>query len=125
MLEIWVKSLTKMKFIVLIILVNPLSIKRKRKKLDQLSLSSGHGNQEQPFTKPNQGTTYIDKRNQVLWIQRNHVSLDLTKRRYNLLTKARRLVSNNSLVAYAFSEINCSLVLKFNNNTFHYFNSEY
>ena len=47
------------------------------------------------------------------------------KRRYNLLTKARGLASNNPLVAYAFSDINCSLVLKFNDNTFHYFNSGY
>ena len=31
--------------------------KKKKKKLDQLLLNSGHGNQEQPFTKPDQGTT--------------------------------------------------------------------
>ena len=52
-------------------------------------------------------------------------SLDLTKRRYNLFTKARVLVRNNLLVAYAFSNISCSLVLKFNDNTFQYFNNEY
>ena len=39
-----------------------------------------------------------------------NVSLDLTKRRYNSLTKGRGLVSNNPLVAYAFGDINCSLV---------------
>ena len=32
-------------------------IDKKKKKLDQLSLNSGHGNQEQPFTKPDQGNT--------------------------------------------------------------------
>ena len=53
-----------------------------------------------------------------------NVSLDLTKRRYNLLIKAKGLIANNPSVAYAFSDINCSLVLKFNDNTFRYFNSE-
>ena len=54
-----------------------------------------------------------------------NVSLDITKHRYNLLTNARELVSNNPLVLYVFSVINCSLVLKFNDNTFHCFSSEY
>ena len=36
------------------------------------------------------------------------VSLDLTKGRYNLLAKARGLVSISLLVAYAFSNRNCS-----------------
>ena len=51
-----------------------------------------------------------------------NVSLDLTKRRYNLLIKAKGLIANNPSVA--FSDINCSLVLKFNDNTYRYFNSE-
>ena len=45
-----------MKWIVRIMLVNPLSIIRKRKKLDQLLPNSVHGNQEQPFEKPEQVT---------------------------------------------------------------------
>ena len=53
-----------------------------------------------------------------------NVSLDLTKRRYNLLMKARGLIANNLSVAYAFCDINCSLVIKFNDNTYRYFNSE-
>ena len=52
------------------------------------------------------------------------VSLDLTKRRYNLLMKARGLTANNTSVAYAFCDINCSLVIKFNDNTYRCFNSE-
>ena len=52
-----------------------------------------------------------------------NVSLDLTKRRYNLLIKAKGLIANNPSVAYAFCDINCSLVLKFNDNTYRYFNS--
>ena len=55
---------------------------------------------------------------------RFNVSLDLTKRRYNLLMKARGLIANNPSVAYAFCDINCSLVIKFNDNTYRYFNSE-
>ena len=53
-----------------------------------------------------------------------NVSLDLTKRRYDLLMKARGLIIGNPLVAYAFCDINCSLVIKFNDNTYQYFNSE-
>ena len=53
-----------------------------------------------------------------------NVSLDLTKHCYNLLMKARRLIANNPSVAYVFCDINCSLVIKFNGNTYHYFNSE-
>ena len=52
------------------------------------------------------------------------VSLDLTKRGYNLLIKANRLIANNPSVAYAFSDINCLLVLKFNYNTRRRFNRE-
>ena len=53
-----------------------------------------------------------------------NVSLDLTKRRYDLLMKAKGLIINNPSVAYVFCDINCSLVMKFNNNTYRYFNSE-
>ena len=53
-----------------------------------------------------------------------NVSLDLTKRRYNLLMKARKFIANNPSVAYAFCDTNCSLVIKFNDNTYRYFNSE-
>ena len=52
------------------------------------------------------------------------VSLDLTKRRYALLSKAKGLVKGNPSVAYAFCDINCSLAIKFNDNTYKYFNSE-
>ena len=50
-----------------------------------------------------------------------NVSLDLMKRRYNLLIKVKGIISNNPLVAYDFSDVNCSLVLKFNDNTYRYF----
>ena len=73
-----------MKWIMLIISVNPLSIKKIREKLDQLLLNSG-GNQEQCFTKPDQGTNRIDKRSQV---PISFFFIDLTKRGYNLLKKA-------------------------------------
>ena len=44
------------------------------------------------------------------------VSLDLTKRRYALLTKAKGLVKDNRSVAYTFCDINCSLARSFNDN---------
>ena len=53
-----------------------------------------------------------------------NVSLDLTKRRYDLLMKAKVLIINNPSVAYVFCGINYSLVMKFNNNTYRYFNSK-
>ena len=53
-----------------------------------------------------------------------NLSLALIKRRYNLLIKAKGLIPNNPRVAYGFSDINCSLILKFNDNTFRYFSSE-
>ena len=52
------------------------------------------------------------------------VSLDLTKRRYALLSKAKGLVKDNASVAYTFCDINCSLALKFNDSTYKYFNNE-
>ena len=53
-----------------------------------------------------------------------NVSLDLTKRHYDLLMKAKGRIINNPSVAYVFCDINCLLVMKFNNNTYRYFNSE-
>ena len=44
------------------------------------------------------------------------------QRRYNLLIKANGLIANN--LSVAFSDINCLLVLKFNDKTYRYFNSE-
>ena len=37
------------------------------------------------------------------------VSVDLTKRRYLLLTKAKGLIEGNSDIKYVYSDINCSL----------------
>ena len=52
------------------------------------------------------------------------VSVDLTKRRYLLLTKAKGLIKGNSNMNYVYSDINCSLALRFKDNLFMYFNSE-
>ena len=52
------------------------------------------------------------------------VSLDLTKRRYSLLAKAKSIIKDNPAVMFAFADINCSLALKLNDDKFHYFNSE-
>ena len=52
------------------------------------------------------------------------VPLDLTKHCHILLAKAKGLTKDNPSVAYAFSDINCSLALTFNDNTSKYFNSE-
>ena len=39
------------------------------------------------------------------------VNVDLTKRRYNLLRTARRLIDSNGKAKYAFSDIDCSLAI--------------
>ena len=52
------------------------------------------------------------------------VSLDLAKRRYSLLAKAKNIIKDNPAVMFAFVDINCPLTLKLNDDTFHYFNSE-
>ena len=87
--------------IVLITLVNLIWTRRKIK-FGQLLLNLDHGNQEQPFTEPDQKTIKGSSFN---------FSLDLTKRCYDLLIKAK------GLITYDFSDVNCPLVLKFNDNS--------
>ena len=52
------------------------------------------------------------------------VSLDLTKRSYSLLAKAKSIIKDNPAVMFALAGINCSLALKLNDDKFHYFDSE-
>ena len=46
----------------------------------------------------------------------------LRQNKTNSNFKPRGLVCNNRLVTYAFSDVNCSFILKLKDNTFHYFN---
>ena len=39
------------------------------------------------------------------------VSLDIIKRRYSLLAKAKGIIKDNPAVMFAFADINCSLTL--------------
>ena len=50
------------------------------------------------------------------------VLLDLRKRCYSLLATAKSIIKDNPAVMFAFTGINCSLVLKLNDDKFHYFN---
>ena len=43
---------------------------------------------------------------------------------YDLLKLARVLIKNNASVLFIFCDENCSLVIKFNNNAYKYFNIE-
>ena len=52
------------------------------------------------------------------------VSLDLTKHRFDLLRRARELIKDNPNFLYAFSNVNCSLLIKDKSNKNHNFNSE-
>ena len=49
------------------------------------------------------------------------VSVDLTKRRYFLLRKARELIKNNDDTDFTFADINCSLRFRYKNCLFRYF----
>ena len=53
------------------------------------------------------------------------VSLDLTKRRYNLLKFAQRIVKEMDNVTFVCAGVNCSLAIRFKNGTIKHFNSEY
>ena len=52
------------------------------------------------------------------------VSLDLTKRRYEMLKFAREATKDNPKVSYVFADINCSLVVKSANGNYFYFTNE-
>ena len=53
------------------------------------------------------------------------VSLDLTKRRYNLLKIAQGIVKEKDNVSFVCAGVNYSLAIRFKNGTIKYFNSEY
>ena len=97
-----------MKLIVLIILVNPLSINKKKKEKVRSIIKFRVWESRTAFCKV-RPRNHLDQQKKPG--SNCNVSLDLNKRCYNLLTKARGLVSNDHLVLYAFSDINCSLVL--------------
>ena len=50
--------------------------------------------------------------------------VDLTKRRVNLLAKARQSTKHMDGIDYIFADINCRLNVKFNDGKFRVFNSE-
>ena len=52
------------------------------------------------------------------------VSVDLTRRRYLLLNKAKGLIKDCESINYVFADVNCSLGMKFQNGVFTYFNSK-
>ena len=52
------------------------------------------------------------------------VSVDLTRRRYLLLNKAKGLIKDCESKNYVFADVNCSLGMKFQNGVFTYFNSK-
>ena len=53
------------------------------------------------------------------------VSLDLTKRRYNLLKIVQGIVKEMDNVSFVRANVNCSLAISFKNGTVKHFNSEY
>ena len=73
------------------------------------------------FTGVDQGDLKMVKRNQV----KISFSLDLTKRRYNVLKFAQGIVKEMDNVSFVCADINCSLVIRFENGIIKHFNSEY
>ena len=53
------------------------------------------------------------------------ISLDLTRRCYQLLSEAKGIVQDINGINFAFVNINCSLGLRYDNDSFDYFNSEH
>ena len=51
-------------------------------------------------------------------------SVDLTRRRYLMLNKAKGLIKDCESINYVFADVNCSLGMKFQNGVFKFFNSE-
>ena len=52
------------------------------------------------------------------------VSVDLTKRKYDLLKKAKGVINGNKDINYALADINCSLAFKMKDESLQFFNSE-
>lgn len=57
--------------------------------------------------------------------RRFSVALDITKRRYDLLSRARAIAETYPDVSYVFSDLNCNCMLKMENGDFHRFNSQF
>ena len=53
------------------------------------------------------------------------VSLDLTKRRYNLLKFTQGIVKEMDNVSFVCADVNCSLAIRFKNGFTKHFNSQY
>ena len=53
------------------------------------------------------------------------VSLDLTKRMYNLLKFAQGIMKEMDDVSFVYADVNCSLAIRFKNGIIKYFNGEY
>ena len=51
------------------------------------------------------------------------VAIDLTRRRYELLRKTRELIKSHEEIKFSFTDINCSLGLRLQDNSLCYFNS--
>ena len=50
--------------------------------------------------------------------------VDLTRRRLNLLHKAREMAKGITAVEFTFSDVNCRLAFRLNTGDFKFFNSE-
>ena len=52
------------------------------------------------------------------------ISVDLTRRRYQLLSEAKGIVKDINVIDFVFVNTNCSLGVRCDNGSFDYFNSE-
>ena len=52
------------------------------------------------------------------------ISVDLTRRRYQLVREARRIVEDIIAINFALVNINCSLGVRYENDSFHYVSSK-
>ena len=52
------------------------------------------------------------------------ISVDLTRRRYQLLSEAREIITDINAINFTFVNINCSLGVRYDNDSFDYFNGK-
>ena len=56
--------------------------------------------------------------------RRFSVSLDLTKHRYDILKRAKGIISDYPEVNFVFADVNCSLAVRFKDGSYYHFNDE-
>ena len=101
----------------------PTQIKLPEKKFKSIIVKFNSWKSRQQFynARPKHFTNSKRKPGQLLF----SVLVDLTRRQYLLINKAKGLIKDCESIDYVFADINCSLGMKFQNGVFKYFNMQH